>query len=92
MENTIISVAGLGYLGLPLVCLLSKHNNVVAIDIEGIGVVDINNGFSSIKDACIEAYLANCPTTLHATTDFSTTYANTDYILIATPTNYDDVT
>lgn len=87
-----ITVAGLGYVGLSLACLLSKHNNVVAIDIDERRVADINNGVSPIKDACIEAYLANRPATLHATTDSSLAYANADYIVIATPTNYDDVT
>lgn len=87
-----ITVAGLGYVGLSLACLLSKHNDVVAIDINERRVADINNGVSPIKDAYIEAYLADCPATLHATTDSSAAYTNADYIVIATPTNYDDVT
>lgn len=87
-----ITVAGLGYVGLSLACLLSKHNDVVAIDINERRVVDINNGVSPIKDAYIEAYLADRPATLHATTDSTAAYASADYIVIATPTNYDDVT
>lgn len=87
-----ITVAGLGYVGLSLACLLSKHNDVVAIDINERRVVDINNGVSPIKDAYIEAYLADRPATLHATTDSAAAYANADYVVIATPTNYDDVT
>lgn len=87
-----VTVAGLGYVGLSLACLLSKHNDVVAIDINERRVVDINNGVSPIKDAYIEAYLADRPTTLHATTDSTAAYASADYIVIATPTNYDDVT
>ena len=87
-----ITVAGLGYVGLSLACLLSKHNDVVAIDINERRVADINNGVSPIKDAYIEAYLADRPATLHATTDSTTAYASADYIVIATPTNYDDVT
>lgn len=87
-----ITVAGLGYVGLSLACLLSKHNDVVAIDINERRVADINNGVSPIKDAYIEAYLADRPATLHATTDSSAAYASADYIVIATPTNYDDVT
>ncbi len=87
-----ITVAGLGYVGLSLACLLSKHNDVVAIDINERRVVDINNGVSPIKDAYIEAYLADRPATLHATTDSAAAYASADYIVIATPTNYDDVT
>lgn len=87
-----ITVAGLGYVGLSLACLLSKHNGVVAIDINEQRVADINNGISPIKDACIESYLADRPSTLHATTDSAAAYANADYVVIATPTNYDDVT
>lgn len=87
-----ITVAGLGYVGLSLACLLSKHNDVVAIDINEHRVADINNSISPIKDACIESYLADRPSTLHATTDSAEAYANADYVVIATPTNYDDVT
>ena len=87
-----ITVAGLGYVGLSLACLLSKHNDVVAIDINERRVADIKNGVSPIKDAYIEAYLADRPATLHATTDSAAAYASADYIVIATPTNYDDVT
>ena len=87
-----ITVAGLGYVGLSLACLLSKHNDVVAIDINEQRVADINIGISPIKDACIESYLADRPSTLHATTDSAAAYANADYVVIATPTNYDDVT
>ncbi len=87
-----ITVAGLGYVGLSLACLLSKHNDVVAIDINEQRVADINNGISPIKDACIESYLADRPSTLHATTDSAAAYANADYVVVATPTNYDDVT
>lgn len=87
-----ITVAGLGYVGLSLACLLSKHNDVVAIDINEQRVADINIGISPIKDACIESYLADRPSTLHATTDSAAAYANAGYVVIATPTNYDDVT
>ncbi len=87
-----IAVAGLGYVGLSLACLLSKHNDVIAIDINESRVADINNGISPIKDAFIEAYLADRPTSLCATTDVNKAYAIADYIVIATPTNYDDVT
>lgn len=87
-----ITVAGLGYVGLSLACLLSKHNDVIAIDINENRVADINNGISPIKDAFIEAYLADRPTSLRATTDVKKAYEIADYIVIATPTNYDDVT
>ena len=87
-----ISVAGLGYVGLSLACLLSKHNNVSAIDIDKRRVADINNGVSPIKDPFIEEYLAQRPAKLKATTDPAAAYPDADYIVIATPTNYDDVT
>lgn len=87
-----ITVAGLGYVGLSLACLLSKHNNVIAIDINENRVTDINNGISPIKDAFIEAYLADRPTSLRATTDVKKAYEIANYTVIATPTNYDDAT
>lgn len=87
-----ITVAGLGYVGLSLACLLSKHNDVIAIDINEKRVADINNGISPIKDAFIETYLADRPTSLCATTDANKAYEIADFIVIATPTNYDDVT
>ena len=87
-----ITVAGLGYVGLSLACLLSKHNNITAIDINERRIADINNGISPIKDARIEKYLAERPASLCATTDSAMAYANADYVVIATPTNYDDVT
>lgn len=86
-----ITVAGLGYVGLSLACLLSKHNDVIAIDINESRVADINNGISPIKDAFIETYLADRPTSLCATTDANKAYEIADFIVIATPTNYDDV-
>ena len=87
-----ITVAGLGYVGLSLACLLSKHNDVVAVDINEGRVNDINSGVSPIKDALIEEYLASHPTALYATTDSNKAYKKAEYVIIATPTNYDDVT
>lgn len=87
-----ISVAGLGYVGLSLACLLSKHNDIVAIDTNEYRVADINNGISPIQDAYIEEYLADHPASLYATTDPNEAYINANYVVIATPTNYDDIT
>lgn len=87
-----ITVAGLGYVGLSLACLLSKHNEVIAIDINENRVADISSGISPIKDAFIEAYLADRPASLCATTDVNKAYEIADFIVIATPTNYDEVT
>lgn len=88
-----IAVAGLGYVGLSLACLLSKHHTVTAIDVVQEKVDLINNGISPIKDSAIESYLAESSGTgaLNATCDASV-YANMDLVIIATPTNYDDQT
>ena len=87
-----ITVAGVGYVGLSLACLLSKHHDVTAIDIDARRVASINEGLSPIKDELIEAYLANKPISFSATTDPRSAYPNTDIVIIATPTNYDDTT
>lgn len=87
-----IAIAGLGYVGLSLACLLSKHNEVTAIDIDERRVASINNGASPIKDPDIEPYLASIPETLTATTEAKAAYNKAECIIIATPTNYDDET
>ena len=84
-----ITVAGVGYVGLSLACLLSKHHDVTAIDIDAHRVESINAGISPIRDELIEAYLASRPATLTATTDSHAAYADTDIVIIATPTNFD---
>lgn len=92
MKQYDIAVAGLGYVGLSLSCLLSKHNNVSAIDIDQHRVDSINAGHSPLKDPDIEPYLLGRPASLHATTDAIPCYQTADFIVIATPTNYDDET
>ena len=87
-----IAIAGLGYVGLSLACLLSKHNEVTAIDIDEQRVTSINNGVSPIKDPDIEPYLTTTPETLTATSEAEAAYGKAEYIIIATPTNYDDET
>ena len=87
-----ITVEGVGYVGLSLACLLSKHHDVTAIDIDAHRVESINAGISPIRDELIEAYLASRPATLTATTDPHTAYVKADIVIIATPTNYDDTT
>lgn len=87
-----ITVAGVGYVGLSLACLLSKHHDVTAVDIDARRVASINEGQSPIKDELIEAYLSNKPATLSATTDPQAAYVDTDIVIVATPTNYDDMT
>ena len=73
-------------------CFPSTIMSQPSIDIDKRRVADINNGVSPIKDPFIEEYLAQRPAKLKATTDPAAAYPDADYIVIATPTNYDDVT
>ncbi|MCQ2467131.1 MAG: nucleotide sugar dehydrogenase [Clostridia bacterium] len=84
-----ITVAGLGYVGLSIAVLLSQHNEVTAVDISEDRVNLVNNKKSPIVDAEIEDFLANHDLNLKATTDASTAYNDAEFVVIATPTNYD---
>ena len=84
-----IAVAGTGYVGLSLATLLAQHNDVVAVDIVPEKVDSINNKKSPIADKEIENFLANKPLHLIATTDAKSAYEQAEFVIIATPTNYD---
>ena len=84
-----IAVAGTGYVGLSNAVLLAQHNNVVAVDIIQSKVDSINAKKSPIVDKEIEDFLKNKKLDLLATTDAESAYKKTDFIIIATPTNYD---
>lgn len=84
-----IAVAGTGYVGLSLATLLAQHNDVTAVDIVPEKVDLINNKKSPIADKEIEDFLANKPLRLTATTDAKSAYQDADFVIIATPTNYD---
>ncbi len=84
-----IGVAGLGYVGLSNAVLLSQHNEVYAYDINKNIVEMLQNKKSHIKDAEIEDYLANKELNLHVTTETSVAYKDADFVIVATPTNYD---
>lgn len=84
-----IAVAGTGYVGLSLATLLSQNNEVTAVDIVPEKVDLINNHKSPIVDKEIEDFLANKDLNLKATTDAESAYKNADFVIIATPTNYD---
>ena len=84
-----IAVAGTGYVGLSLSVLLAQHNQVTAVDIVKEKVEQINNKISPIVDKEIEEYLANHKLNLTATTDAEAAYSKADFVIIATPTNYD---
>ena len=87
-----IAVAGTGYVGLSNAVLLAQHNEVVALDIDANKVELINNRKSPIEDREIEEYLTNNQLNLTATTDKAQAYEGADYVIIATPTNYDPQT
>lgn len=84
-----IAVAGTGYVGLSNAVLLAQHNNVVAVDIIQSKVDSINAKKSPIVDKEIEDFLKNKKLDLLATTDAESAYKEADFIIIATPTNYD---
>ena len=84
-----IAVAGTGYVGLSNAVLLAQHNNVVAVDIIQSKVDTINAKKSPIVDKEIEDFLKNKKLDLLATTNAESAYKDADFIIIATPTNYD---
>ncbi|MXN53949.1 nucleotide sugar dehydrogenase [Shinella sp. AETb1-6] len=84
-----IAVAGIGYVGLSNAVLLAQHNGVVAYDITGERVDSVNAGISPVADAEIEDYLRTKPLHLRATTDKTEAFAEADFVVVATPTNYD---
>lgn len=84
-----IAVAGTGYVGLSMAVLLAQHNEVVAVDILPKKVELINKKISPIIDGEIEEYLQNKDLNLKATVDGTSAYALADFVIIATPTNYD---
>ena len=84
-----IAVAGTGYVGLSIATLLSQHHQVVAVDIIPEKIDKINNKISPIQDEYIEKYLAEKDLNLVATLDAKAAYTDADYVVIATPTNYD---
>lgn len=84
-----IAVAGTGYVGLSLATLLAQHNHVMAVDIIPEKVDMVNHRKSPIQDDYIEKYLAEKTLDLTATMDAEAAYKDADFVIIATPTNYD---
>ena len=85
-----IAVAGLGYVGLSNAILLAQNNEVIAVDVIKEKVDMVNDKISPILDKEIEDYLKNKSLNLKATTDAYKAYKDAEYVVIATPTNYDE--
>ena len=88
-ETYTIAVAGTGYVGLSVAVLLAQHQKVLAVDIVPEKVEMINNRISPIQDEYIERYFAEKQLNLTATMDAESAYRAADFVVIATPTNYD---
>ncbi|WP_289646152.1 nucleotide sugar dehydrogenase, partial [uncultured Duncaniella sp.] len=86
-----IAIAGTGYVGMSIATLLAQHNHVTAVDILPEKIDLINQRRSPVKDEYIELYLSEKNLDLTATANPSDGYRNADFIIIATPTNYDPV-
>lgn len=89
LDNIKIAVAGTGYVGLSIATLLSQHHQVKAVDVIKEKVDLINNRKSPIQDDYIEKYLAEKDLNLIATTNGEAAYSDADFVVVATPTNYD---
>lgn len=89
MSGMKIAVAGTGYVGLSIATLLAQHNHVMAVDIIPKKVELINQKKSPIQDEYIEKYLTEKQLDLTATLEVEAAYSDADFVVIATPTNYD---
>ncbi|MFW6772736.1 nucleotide sugar dehydrogenase [Nocardioides sp. CPCC 205120] len=87
-----IAVAGMGYVGLSNAVVLAQHHEVVAVDVDQSRVDLLNQRQSPIEDTELEEYLASVPLNLSATLDKAAAYADARFVIVATPTDYDERT
>ena len=87
-----IVVVGLGYVGLSNAVLLAQHNEVIGVDVSKEKVDALNARSSPIVDAELTEYLAEKDLNLSASTDLKSSIVDADYIIVSTPTNYDERT
>ena len=88
-KKTKITVVGAGYVGMSLSVLLAQHNDVIVLDVDVRRVQSINNKQSTVSDTEIELFLAEKTLSLTATSEKQLAYQDADFIIVATPTNYD---
>ena len=91
MSRMKITIAGAGYVGLANAVLLSQHNHVALVDVVQAKIDAINDRKSPLADREIEEYLTAKELDLIAVTDGAAAYREADFVIIATPTNYDPV-
>ena len=89
INKTKITVVGSGYVGMSLAALLSQNNEVTVLDIDSARVDKINNKLSTVADAEIELFLSEKDLCITATTDKKIAYKGANFVIVATPTNYD---
>ena len=89
IENIKITIVGSGYVGMSLSVLLAQHNDVTVLDVDSERVDKINSGQSTVADSDLESFLIDKDLSLRATLDKKKAYQNANFIIIATPTNYD---
>ena len=91
-NKTKITIVGSGYVGMSLAVLLAQHNEVIVLDVDPSRVERVNNNQSTVADAEIEAFLAGKQLNLRATLDKQVAYEGANFVVIATPTDYDSET
>ena len=84
-----VTVVGSGYVGMSLAVLLAQHNDVTVLDIDPERVDQVNRRESTVADADIEVFLKERELSLSATLDKQAAYARANFVVVATPTNYD---